>query len=124
MLENYKKLWDEVKEEIRTIKGGIEPFVYQKDVMRINFESENGLPLNNILNIPACAIIARSVFEQKDDKFYPQLYLKRCCVEFDHVSDSYVCSEAPLKVTNNSEYGRYLSKKRVVNFVTTDFNSL
>ena len=29
MLKDYKKLWDKVKEEIRTIKRGIEPFEYE-----------------------------------------------------------------------------------------------
>ena len=45
MLENYKKLWDEIKKEIRTIKGGIEPFEFEKYVMKIKFESDNELPL-------------------------------------------------------------------------------
>ena len=57
---------------MRTIKGGGKPFEYEKDVMRIKFESDNGLPLDKILNIPACVIIPRSVFED-DDKFYPQV---------------------------------------------------
>ena len=123
VLENYKKLWDEVKEEIRTIKGGIEPFEYEKDVMRIEFESDNGLPLGKILNIPACVIIARSVFED-DGKFYPQVYLKHCCLEYDHTCDSYVCCKTPLKCMKNYEYGNFLSKKRVVCLATTDFSSL
>ena len=59
------------KKEIRTIKGEIEPFEYEKDVMRMKFESDNGLPLNKILNIPPCVIISRSVFEEKNGKFYP-----------------------------------------------------
>ena len=63
VLKNFKKLWDEVKEEIRTIKGGIKPFEYDKDYMRIRFESDNGLPLNKILNIPACVIIVGSVLK-------------------------------------------------------------
>ena len=123
VLENYKKLWDEVKEEIRTKKGGIEPFEYEKDVMRIEFESDNGLPLGKILNIPACVIIARSVFED-DGKFYPQVYLKHCCLEYDHTCDSYVCCKTPLKCMKNYEYGKFLSKKRVVCLATTDFSSL
>ena len=123
MLENYKNLWNEVREEIRTIKGGIEPFEYEKDVMRIEFESGNGLPLSKILSIPACVIIARSVFED-DGKFYPQVYLKNCCLEYSHDNDSYVCCKAPLKIMNNSESGKFLSKKRVVNLVTTHFSSL
>ena len=120
VLKNYKKLWVEVKEEIRTIKGGIEPFKYEKDYMRIRLESDNGLPLNRVLNIPAYIIIVRSLFED-DGKFYPQVYLNNCCLEYDHSYDSYACPKTPLKCLNNSEYGKFLSKKRVVNLVTTDF---
>ena len=65
MLENYKKLWDEIKKEIRTIKGGIEPFESEKDAMKIRFESNIELPLNKIMNVPVCVITAKSVFEQK-----------------------------------------------------------
>ena len=49
-LENYKELWNEIKEEIKTIRG-IEPFQYEKDIMKIRFESDYGLPLGKILNI-------------------------------------------------------------------------
>ena len=89
--------------------------------MRIRFESDNGLALNKILNVPACVIIARSVFEERDGKFYPQVYLNSCCLEQDHDDNSYACCE---KLMNNSKYGEYLFKKRIVNFVTTDFSSL
>ena len=61
-LENYKELWNEIKEEIRTVRG-IEPFEYEKDVMKIR-ESDYGLPLSKILNIPVCVITYRSVFEK------------------------------------------------------------
>ena len=91
--------------------------------MRIEFESNNGLPLDRVLNIPVCVIIATSVFED-NGKFYPQIYLKHCCLEYDHTYDSYVCCKTPLKIMNNSEYGNFLSKKRVVNLATTDFSSL
>ena len=79
-----QKLWNEFKEEIRTIKAGIEPFEYEKDVMRIKFESDNGLPLGKILNIPACVIVVRSVFEESG-KLYPQVYLGHCCLEYDNM---------------------------------------
>ena len=86
VLENYKKLWNEIKEEIRTIKGGIEPFEYGKDVMRNKLESDNGLPVDKILNIPTCVIIARSVFEE-NGKFYPQVYLKHRYLEFGYANE-------------------------------------
>ena len=107
-----------LEKKLEQIKGGIEPFEYEKDLMRIEFESDNGLTLGKILNIPACVIITRSVFED-DGKFY-----QHCCLEYDHTYDSYVCCKTPLKLMNNSKYGKFLSKKRVVNLVTTDFNSL
>ena len=53
MLENYRRHWDKVKEEIKTIKGGIEPFEFKEDVMKINFKSDDiKLPLNKVINIP------------------------------------------------------------------------
>ena len=89
--------------------------------MKIRFESDNGLPLNKIMNVLVCVIIARSVFEEKNRKFHPQVYLHSCCLEYDHNTNSYACCE---KVMNNSKYGEYLLKKCVANFVATDFNSL
>ena len=54
-LENYKELWSEVKDEIETIKG-IGPIKYEKDFMKIRFESDDNLPLGRILNIPVCIV--------------------------------------------------------------------
>ena len=64
VLENYKELWDEIKNEIETIRG-IEPIRYEKDFMYIRFESNDDLRLSKILNIPVCVIIAKSVFPKK-----------------------------------------------------------
>ena len=121
MPENYKKLWDEIKKEMRTIKGEIEPFECEKDVMKIGFESDNELPLNKIMSVPVCIIIAKSIFKEKNGKFYPQVYLRSCCLEYDNDENIYACCE---KLMNNSKYGEYFLKKRLANFVTTDFNSL
>ena len=79
-LENYKELWSEMKDATRTIRG-IDPFKYEKDVMKITFESDYGLPLGKILNIPMCVIIAKSVFE-KNNKYYPQVYSKNCFFKY------------------------------------------
>ena len=77
-LENYKELWSEGKEEIETIKEynkTIKPIRYEKDFMKIRFESDYDLLLSKILNIPVCLINAKSAF-QKNDKYYPQVHLK------------------------------------------------
>ena len=65
VLENYKELWSEIKSEIETIRR-IEPIEYEKDVMKIKFESSDDLPLGEILNIPVCVIITKSVFQEND----------------------------------------------------------
>ena len=41
--------------------------------MKIRFESDDDLPLGKILNIPACVIIVRSVF-QENNNYYPQFF--------------------------------------------------
>ena len=53
VLENYKELWDEIKNEIEAIRG-TEPIKYEKDLIKIRFESDDDLPLGTILNIPVC----------------------------------------------------------------------
>ena len=68
-LENYKELWDETKDEIETIRG-IEPIKYEKDFMKIKFEPDDDLPLDEMLNITVCVIIVRFVF-QENDKYHP-----------------------------------------------------
>ena len=64
----------EIKAEIETIRG-IEPIKYEKDFMKIKFESDYDLPLGKILNTPVCVILVQSIF-QENDKYYPQIYLK------------------------------------------------
>ena len=89
-LENYKDLWSEIKDEIETIRG-IKPIRYEKDFMKIKFESNDDLPLDKILNIPVCVIIAKSGF-QENDKYYPQVHLKDFFYDYEHENedDSYV----------------------------------
>ena len=72
-LENYTEFWDEVKDQIETISGN-KPVKYEKDFIKIRFESDDDLPLSKILSIPVCIIIVRSVFHE-NNKYYPQVYL-------------------------------------------------
>ena len=59
--------------------------------MKIRFESDDDLPLGKILNIPACVIIVRSVF-QENNNYYPQFFLHECFYEYvyEYENDSYV----------------------------------
>ena len=80
VLEKYTKLWNETKNQIKTINGG-KPIEYNKYFMKVRFESNDDLPLGKILNIPNMIIVNRSVF-QEDNKYYPHVYLHECGYEF------------------------------------------
>ena len=49
-LENYIELWNEIKEQIELISGN-KYVKYEKDFMKIKFESNDDLLLGKILNI-------------------------------------------------------------------------
>ena len=47
---------------------------YQKDYMKIKFESNDILPVGKDMNVRIATIIIRAIFAQ-DGKYYPQLFL-------------------------------------------------
>ena len=50
VLEKYTKLWDEIKCHIQTINAG-RSGEYEKDHMKIKFNSDDDLSLNKILKL-------------------------------------------------------------------------
>ena len=80
-LENYTELWDEIRDQIET-RNGDNPIEYGKMFMKARFESNGDLSLNEILNIPVCIIIVKSVF-QEDNNCYPHVLLYECLYEYE-----------------------------------------
>ena len=81
VLENYNELWDEIKNQIRTISGG-KPIMYgKKSFMKIRFESDDDLPLGKILSILVCIMAVESVVKE-ENKYYPQAHSHECLYEF------------------------------------------
>ena len=71
----FKKLVDifeSIKNKIR--EKTWDAVEYDKDYMKIKFESNNILPVGKNVSIHLATIIIRSVFAQ-DGKHYPQLFL-------------------------------------------------
>ena len=60
VLKKYTKLWDEIKNQIKTINSG-KPIKFKKDFMGVTFKSNDDLPLGKILSIPICVIVVGSV---------------------------------------------------------------
>ena len=61
--KNFKKLLDEIKRLIDTINEGKKD-EYEKDFMKIIFNSDYNLPLNETLKLQMSTVIVRSVFEK------------------------------------------------------------
>ena len=76
VLKRYNKFWDGIKNEIKTINSG-KTSQYDKDFMKIRFNSDDNLPLNKILKLHNMIIIIRCVF-QEGTILYPQIYLDEC----------------------------------------------
>ena len=76
LIEKYADVWDGIKNEIKGINGS-EENSYQKDYMKIKFNSDDDLSLNKSLKFQAMATIIRSVFEE-GSKLYRQVYLNDC----------------------------------------------
>ena len=62
LLKTYPNVWDEIKNEIKTINGGGTGNDYGKGYMKIKFNSDEDLPLNKPLKFHAMTIIMRDLF--------------------------------------------------------------
>ena len=72
VLQKYEEVWSGIKnwiEKINDCKSG----EYEKDYMKIKFESDDDLPLNKQLKFLSITIIVRTFFEE-DGKYYPQFF--------------------------------------------------
>ena len=72
VLRKFANIWKSIRGKIEENTVGI--VQYDKDYMRIKFESNENLPTDNILIMHLVKIIIRSVFAQ-NGKFYPLLFL-------------------------------------------------
>ena len=73
VLIKYAEVWNGIKNQIKEINND-SVVEYDKDYMKIKFDSDDKLPLNKVLKFHAVIIIIRSVFE-RDGKYYPQTFL-------------------------------------------------
>ena len=72
VLRKFANIWKSIRAKIEENTGGI--VQYDKDYMKIKFESNDNLSTDNIVNMHSVTIIIRGVFAQ-NGKFYPQLFL-------------------------------------------------
>ena len=78
LLKKYSYVWNGIKN--KTEEKSVGKCDYEKDFMKIKFNSDNDLPLKQPLKFHAVTIIIRYVFEE-DGKFYPQALLDEALYE-------------------------------------------
>ena len=72
LLKKYNDVFNGIRNKIKKISG--DECDYEKDYMKIKFNSDDNLPLNKPLKFRNMTITIRPVFE-KDCKLYPQGFL-------------------------------------------------
>ena len=64
VLIKYAEVWSGIKDQIKKINDG-QIGEYDKDYMKIKFDSDDDIPLNKILKFRISTIIIRNVFEKR-----------------------------------------------------------
>ena len=72
LLKKYNDVFNGIRDKIKEINSN--ECDYEKDYMKIKFNSDDDLPLNKQLKFHNMTITIRSVFEE-DGKLYPQVFL-------------------------------------------------
>ena len=70
--DEYNDVVNGVRDKIKEVCS--DEYDYEKDYMKIKFNSDDDLPLNKPLNFYLMTIIIRSVFKE-DGKVYPHVFL-------------------------------------------------
>ena len=73
VLKKYSEVWKGIKNQIAKINNDLEG-EYNKDYMKIKFDSDDDLTLNKVMKFYDLTVIIRSIFE-KDGKYYRQIFL-------------------------------------------------
>ena len=79
VLRKYLEVWNGIKDCIEKINNN-KLGEYDRYYMKIQFNSDDDLPLNKQLNFLTVTVIIRNIFE-KNGKYYPQIFLDECLYE-------------------------------------------
>ena len=80
LLKKYNDAFNGIRDKIKEISSG--ECDYEKDYMKIKFNSDDDLPLNKPLKFHSMTITIRSVFKE-DGKLYPQVFLDNTLYELN-----------------------------------------
>ena len=73
---NYANVWKVIRDDINKINNGVEG-EYGKDLMKINVNSDDDLPLNKVMKFHVLTFVVRYVFK-KGNEYRPHIFLTDC----------------------------------------------
>ena len=77
--KTYNQIWNKIKELINSVDGVNFGFSdYFRDNGIIIFDTDDTLPLEDIVSIYSITFIIESVYRDYYDRFYPQIHLENC----------------------------------------------
>ena len=80
LLKKCNDVWNGIKNKIEEVSSG--ECDYEKDYLKIKFNSDADLPLNKPLKFHLMTITIRFVFE-KDGELYPQVFVENTLYELN-----------------------------------------
>ena len=77
--KSYNRVWNKIKKLINDIDGVNFGFSdYFRDHGIIRFDTDDNLPLDDIVNVYSMTISIKSIYRTYYNRFYPQIYLINC----------------------------------------------
>ena len=70
-IQNYEELWSKIKDLIRSITNNSDD--YDEKYMKIKFDSDDDLPLNETIKIHNMTIVVKAMFYE-NNKYYRQAF--------------------------------------------------
>ena len=70
-IKEYEELWIRIRDLMRSITKNSDGYDYDEKYIRIKLDSDDELPLNKTIEIPAITIVVRAIFLE-NNKFYPK----------------------------------------------------
>ena len=78
-MKKYEELWSKIRDFIRQITKNSDD--YDEKYSKIEFNSDNKLPLNETIEISTMAIAVSAIFHE-NEKYYPQAFQMNVYVKY------------------------------------------
>ena len=75
--QKSKELWIKIRYLIRSTTKNSDDYDYEEKHIKIKFDSDDELPLNKTIEIPAITKVLSAIFLE-NNKYYPQVFLDEC----------------------------------------------